>query len=775
MVKKILILLAAVFLLFACEKTSKPKEHVATPSITPDAGLYLTNQTIQMSCTTTGADIHYTLDGTDPTTSSTRYTGSFELTSSATIKARAFKSGMLPSEISSKTYTYGVASVSVYPLSGTFTTAQNVTMASITPGTVIRYTTDGTEPIESSTAYTAPFTADGNMTIKAKGFISGWEPSSTVSVTYVFNATKPTFSVANGLYYNSFNLTLSSPTPNAVIRYTTDGTLPTESSSQYDDPITIDVTTLIKARTFKTNWNPSAADSASYELKVTATNFTPNPTNYYSAQNILITTTTPGASIYYTTDGTEPSQNDNLYSAPVSLSVNTTLKAKAYKAGWTPSNTTSGGYTFTVNTPTFDPLPGTYSNPLYVAIECTTPGAEIRYTTNNIDPTGTSALYTEPVMLTSSGTLKAKAFKNGNISSGVVSGYYIVTSLQTVQTPVFNPLPGTYPAPQSVAITSATPDVEIRYNFGTETPTESSPLYTEPITISSSETITAKAFKVGWNPSQAVTSDYTINFTLGDMVTVPGGTFTMGRTTGSGDADEVPTHQVTLSSFQIGKFEVTQQEWINIMGNNPSFYPDNMYLPVETINWYAALVYCNRRSLQAGLTPVYSIGGSTNPDDWGTIPVTGDATWSAAECNWTANGFRLPTEAEWEYAARAATNSPDYLYSGSNTLSEVAWYQGNALGETQLIGHLEPNALGIYDMSGNVSEWCWDWYGSTYYNESASTNPTGPAAGTYRMTRGGACDGNNVHSFTVVDRNAMAPNHRSFSFGLRVVRRLATR
>jgi formylglycine-generating enzyme required for sulfatase activity len=775
MVQKIIILLALVLLLFACEKSTEPKEQVATPSITPEAGLYLTTQTIQMSCATTGAAIHYTLDGTDPTTSSTRYTGAFELTASAVVKARAFKSGMLPSEISSKSYSYGVASVSIYPLTGVFTTAQNVTMSSITPGTVIRYTLDGTEPTESSAAYTASFVADGNMTIKAKGFVTGWEPSSTVSVTYAFNTTKPSFSVASGLFYNSFSLALSTPTPNAVIRYTTDGSLPTETSSLYGDPITIGASTLIKARTFRTNWNPSVADSASYELKVTATNFAPNPTNYYSAQNIEITTTTPGATIYYTTDGSEPNQNAHLYSSPVPLSVNTTLKARAYKTGWTASNITSGSYTFTVNTPTFDPQPGTYSNPLYVTIQCATPGAEIRYTTNNTDPTSTSALYTEPVVLTTSSNLKAKAFKSGAISSGVASGYYIVTSLQTVQTPVFHPASGTYPAPQSVTITCPTPDVEIRYNFGTETPTESSPLYIEPISIDASETITAKAFKTGWNPSQAVTADYTINFTLGDMVTVPGGTFTMGRATGSGDADEVPTHQVTLSSFLISRFEVTQQEWVNVMGSNPSFYPDDMYLPVETINWYAALVYCNRRSLQAGLTPVYSIGGSTNPDDWGTIPIVGDATWNAAECNWAANGFRLPTEAEWEYAARAATNNPDYLYSGSNTLGEVAWYQGNALGETQLIGHLAPNALGIYDMSGNVSEWCWDWYGSTYYNESASTNPTGPAAGTYRMTRGGACDGNNVHSFTVVDRHAMAPSHRSFSYGIRVVRRTAAR
>jgi sulfatase modifying factor 1 len=249
----------------------------------------------------------------------------------------------------------------------------------------------------------------------------------------------------------------------------------------------------------------------------------------------------------------------------------------------------------------------------------------------------------------------------------------------------------------------------------------------------------------------------------------------MGRTSGSGEADELPTHDVNLSGFMIGKYEVTQMEWEDIMGSNPSFYTGDPYKPVETVNWYAVIVYCNLKSMDEGLTPVYTLNGSTNPNNWGTIPTVNDATWNGMICDWGANGYRLPSEAEWEYAARGAANNPDYTYSGSNILSDVAWYNANANGQTQIVGHLDPNGLGIHDMSGNVSEWCWDWYSSVYYNSSPNANPAGPATGSYRVARGGACDGNNVHNFTVVDRDAKAAYFNSFSYGFRVVRRLTSR
>ena len=225
------------------------------------------------------------------------------------------------------------------------------------------------------------------------------------------------------------------------------------------------------------------------------------------------------------------------------------------------------------------------------------------------------------------------------------------------------------------------------------------------------------------------------------MILIPGGTFTMGRTSGSGDSDERPTHSVTLSSFYMGKYEVTQAEYAQYMQPSSSWtshYGLGDNYPAYYASWYAILKYCNLRSMAEGLTPVYSISGSTDPANWGSVPTSANSTWDAAICNWNANGYRLPTEAEWEYAARGATNTPDYLYSGSDDINAVAWYDGNnSPYGSKPVGTKAGNGLGLYDMSGNVFEWCWDWYSSSYYSSSSQNNPTGPASGSYRVPRGG--------------------------------------
>jgi len=234
-----------------------------------------------------------------------------------------------------------------------------------------------------------------------------------------------------------------------------------------------------------------------------------------------------------------------------------------------------------------------------------------------------------------------------------------------------------------------------------------------------------------------------------DMVLVEGGTFQMGSK--SGESDEKPMHSVRVSSFYIGKYEVTQKEWMDVMGSNPSRWKGDK-LPVENVSWYDAVDYCNKRSVKEGLTPCYSGSGAS------------------ISCNWSANGYRLPTEAEWEYAARGGSQSKGYTYVGSNDLGSVGWYDGNSGAKTHPVGGKAANELGLHDMSGNVWEWCWDWYDSGYYGKSPGFDPRGAVSGSSRVLRGGSWSPN-ANVCRVAYRSGNNPDDGlNSNYGLRLAR-----
>ena len=227
---------------------------------------------------------------------------------------------------------------------------------------------------------------------------------------------------------------------------------------------------------------------------------------------------------------------------------------------------------------------------------------------------------------------------------------------------------------------------------------------------------------------------------VNNMVKVDGGTFTMGATDEQGsdaDDDEKPAHRVTLSGFYIGKYEVTQEEWEVVMGENPSYFKgksDSEKRPVEMVSWSDCQDFIKKLNDLTGLN------------------------------------FRLPTEAEWEFAARGGTKSNNhYKYAGSNTLSSVAWYgdNNNSGYTTHPVGKKAPNELGLYDMSGNVWEWCQDWYDSNYYKNSPSSNPCNTSSASYRVRRGGSW-GSLARGCRVSNRRNWNPDDRINSLGLRL-------
>lgn len=264
------------------------------------------------------------------------------------------------------------------------------------------------------------------------------------------------------------------------------------------------------------------------------------------------------------------------------------------------------------------------------------------------------------------------------------------------------------------------------------------------------------------------------------FVYIPEGSFQMGSEAGS--ANNKPKHEVKISKgFFMGKYEVTQKEYSFIMGSNPSKFSSGAaegesqeLRPVENVSWYDALVYCNKRSLAEGLTPCYTIKNSTDPEDWGAVPTSSVSSGNEVICNWDANGYRLPTEAEWEYAARAGNDTTEALiWSGTDKEDELgnyAWYKINSENKTHEVGKRKANAYGLYDVSGNVFEWCWNWVTKEYDTEKeGGSDPKGASSGDSRVIRGGSWF-QVAREASVSYRGYYAPNGHINFLGFRVVR-----
>ena len=567
---------------------------------------------------------------------------------------------------------------------------------------------------------------------------------------------------------------------------------------------------------------------------------TPPAGTYITSQQITITCDTFVASIYYTTDGSEPSQSSNLYVTPFAISGDVTIKAKAFLTGTGPSATVSAAFSgislVEISGGTFwngasyvtldDYYIGKYevtqgeyetvmsSNPAqYYGVGTDNPVYfvswfnAIEYCNKRSLAEGFSPVYSYASFGANPANWpagwNADNANQVNVSCDwTANGYRLPTEMEWMYAAREGELTHNYVYSGSNNISNvAWYSANAGYNthqVGTKV-TNALNLYD----------LSGNLFELCWdkygyypienqtNPHGPEGGNYRIlrggAFTSGSyyctidyrtlytptlstniigfrvcrnasdfFVTVPGGTFQMG----AAYADSV--HTVTLSSFQIGKYEVTQGEWSAVMGTNPSFQTGDSFRPVDSVTWYSAIAFCNRKSALSGLTPCYTYAG------YGTDPANWPAGWNTGAqnyitCDWNANGYRLPTEAEWEYAARGASGTPDYWYAGSDDVNSVAWYFDNALAVTHPVGKKAPNSLGLYDMSGNVWEWCWDWFAA--YTSEPQTNPTGPLYSGLRIFRGGGKASADLYC-RVAYRNIMYPDYGDSQMGFRLCRKL---
>ncbi len=532
-----------------------------------------------------------------------------------------------------------------------------MTISDATSGATIYYTTNGTTPTTSSTQYTGPITVSSTETLQAIAAATGDTNSAVASATYTITATvaTPTFSPAAGTYSSAQSVTVSDATSGATIYYTTNGTTPTTSSTQYTGPITVSSTETLQAIAVATGDTNSAVASAAYTITATVATptFSLGSGTYSSAQSVTISDATSGATIYYTTNGTTPTTSSPRYTGPITVSSTETLQAMAAATGDTNSAVASATYTIaaTVATPTFSPAAGTYSSAQSVTISDGTTGATIYYTTNGTTPTTSSTVYTGPITVSSTETLQAIAAATGDTNSAVASAAYTITA--TAATPTFSLGSGTYSSAQSVTISDATPGATIYYTTNGGTPTTSSPRYTGPITVSSTETLQAMAAATGDTNSAVASATYTITATVATPIFSPAaGTYSSAQSVTLSDATSGATiyyttngtTPTTSSTAYTGPITVSSTETLQAIaaatGDTNSAVASAAYTITATV-----------------ATPTFSLGSGTYSSAQSVT--LSDAT-SGATIYYTTNGT-TPTTSSTRYTGPITVSSTETL------------------------------------------------------------------------------------------------------------------
>jgi hypothetical protein len=657
----------------------------AAPTFSPAAGPYTASQSVTIASTTPGATIYYTTNGTAPTTASTVYATPITVASTETVEAIAVASGYSNSAVSSAAYTIGakLPAPTFSVAAGTYATAQTVTISDSTAGATYYYTTNGTTPTTASTLYTGAITVSASETLEAIAVESGYLTSAAASAAYTITPTlpAPTFSVAAGTYSTSQTVTISDATAGATFYYTTNGTTPTTASTLYTGAITVSASETLEAIAVETGYKTSAATTAAYTITSTlpAPTFSVAGGTYNTAQTVTISDATPGTTIYYSLNSTQPTTASSVYKTPLTINNSVTVNAIAVETGYTTSAVGSASYNLVALNPVISPAAGTYTAPQTVTMTSGTPTAKIFYTLNGSTPSASSTLYSGAITVASTETVKAIAVETGFTSSSVVSSAYTI-NLTTVPTPTFSVAAGSYLGSQSVTISDVLAGTTIYYTTNGTTPTTASSVYSGAITVSASETLEAIAVESGYNNSATASAAYTISYVLPTPTfSVAAGTYTTAQTVTIADAAAGTTIYYTTngttpttgSSVYSGAITVSATETLEAIAVETGYTTSAPASAAYTINT-ASTSYINFASggflasklslnygatvTSGGLLQLTDGGDNENRSAWYAtpLPVTGFTTdFTFQQLNASADGmtFTIQGQSQWALGA----------------------------------------------------------------------------------------------------------------------------
>ncbi len=724
-----------------------PGAVLPTPVFSPVAGTYTTAQSVTISDSSSGATIYYTTNGTTPTTSSTKYSGTaISVSTTETLEAIAVASGFTNSAVATAAYT--IATVLPTPTfsvaAGTYTTAQSVTISDSSSGATIYYTTNGTTPTTSSTKYSGTaISVSTTETLEAIAVASGFTNSAVATAAYTIATVlpTPTFSVAAGTYTTAQSVTISDSSSGATIYYTTNGTTPTTSSTKYSGTaISVSTTETLEAIAVASGFTNSSVATAAYTIATVL----PTPTfsvaagTYTTAQSVTISDSSSGATIYYTTNGTTPTTSSTKYSGTaISVSTTETLEAIAVASGFTNSAVATAAYTIAtvLPTPTFSVAAGTYTTAQSVTISDSSSGATIYYTTNGTTPTTSSTKYSgTAISVSTSETLEAIAVASGFTNSVVATAAYTIASV--LPTPVFSPIAGNYASAQSVTISDSSSGATIYYTTNGTTPTTSSTKYSgTAISVSTSETLEAIAVASGFTNSAVATAAYTIASVLpAPTFSLAAGNYTTAQTLTITDAvpgttiyyttnDASPT---TSSTKYTGPITISSSEAVAAFAAASGYHNSATTSGVYLIN----NVLPTPLILPAGGT--YSTSQTVTIREWLNTDVyyTTDGTTPTTSSTRYTGPFTVASTETVKAIVIASpyTNSPvaTAAYTIQAGTSSIGFGGGFAASQGQVVlnGTTQLNGSGLQLTNGGLGQEGSAWYVTPVNVQSFTTNFT---------------------------------------------------